>query len=72
MMFTDGSPVMILSQLSLEYIDNKYTEEHLEMDRFRPNIVLSGCKPFAEVSVHRNITVSILCSFTFDTYQTIP
>ena len=49
MMFSDGSPVMIASQESLDKLNSEYTEEDLTMDRFRPNIVLSGCPPYAEV-----------------------
>eukprot|EP00111_Clytia_hemisphaerica_P007756 TCONS_00022532-protein len=48
MMYTDGSPVLILSQPSLVDLNDKYTEEDLSMDRFRPNIVLEGCKPYEE------------------------
>lgn len=49
MMFPDGSPVMIISEASLEDLNQKYGIEELGMDRFRPNIVVTGCVPFAEV-----------------------
>jgi len=38
MMFSDGSPVMIASQESLDDLNEKYTDEDLTMDRFRPNL----------------------------------
>jgi len=49
MMFPDGCPILIASEASLENLNEQYEEEELVMDRFRPNIVLSGCEPYAEV-----------------------
>ena len=45
--FSDGFPVLIISQDSLDYL-NSQMDAPVEMARFRPNIVVSGCEPFAE------------------------
>ena len=45
--FADGFPVLLISQGSLGEL-NRRLEEPLPMDRFRPNLVVSGCPPFAE------------------------
>ena len=50
MMFPDGCPLLIASEASLESLNQQFTEDELVMDRFRPNIVLDGCKAFEEVS----------------------
>ena len=45
--FADGFPILIASEESL--IDlNQRLKEPVDMRRFRPNIVVSGCEPFAE------------------------
>jgi uncharacterized protein YcbX len=45
--FADGFPVLLISQGSLDEL-NRRLEEPLQMDRFRPNLVVDGCPPFAE------------------------
>jgi uncharacterized protein len=45
--FADGFPVLLISQGSLDEL-NRRLEEPLPMNRFRPNLVVSGCTPFAE------------------------
>ena len=51
MMFPDGCPILITSEASLENLNEQFREEELSMDRFRPNIVLSECEAFAEVTL---------------------
>ncbi|MDQ5979371.1 MAG: uncharacterized protein QG602_2345 [Verrucomicrobiota bacterium] len=49
--FADGSPVLVTSEASLADLNDRIQENHGEpvpMDRFRPNLVLSGCAAFAE------------------------
>lgn len=45
--FADGYPLLIVSQASLDDL-NQRLQEPLPMDRFRPNIVVAGCNAFAE------------------------
>ena len=45
--FGDGYPFLILSQGSLDDLNSKL-EEKLPVNRFRPNILLTGCEPYAE------------------------
>ena len=45
--FADGYPILIASQESLNDL-NARLETPLPMDRFRPNLVVSGCQPFEE------------------------
>jgi len=45
--FADGFPILIISQESLEDL-NRRLEKPIPMNRFRPNLVVSGCEPFAE------------------------
>jgi uncharacterized protein YcbX len=45
--FADGYPFMIISQESLDDLNNRI-DKHLLMNRFRPNLVVRGCEPFAE------------------------
>ncbi len=46
--FSDWSPVLMASEVSLELLNSKL-DTALLMERFRPNVVLSGCLPHAEV-----------------------
>ncbi|MDX1657088.1 MAG: MOSC domain-containing protein, partial [Candidatus Competibacteraceae bacterium] len=45
--FADGFPLLLISQSSLEDL-NARLDRALPMERFRPNIVVSGCQPYAE------------------------
>ena len=47
--FTDGFPFLLISEASLQDL-NKRLDEPIPMNRFRPNLVVSGCKAFAEDS----------------------
>jgi len=45
--FADGYPILIISEESLQDLNSRL-ETPLPMNRFRPNIVVKGCDPFAE------------------------
>ena len=45
--FSDGFPLLLISQASLDDL-NQRMQHPVEMNRFRPNIVVSGCEAFAE------------------------
>ncbi|NRA38696.1 MAG: MOSC domain-containing protein [Planctomycetes bacterium] len=45
--FADGYPMLIIAQESLDDL-NARLDEAVPMNRFRPNIVVSGCEPYAE------------------------
>jgi uncharacterized protein YcbX len=45
--FADSNPILIASQASIDDLNSKL-EEPLPIRRFRPNIVVTGCGPFAE------------------------
>ncbi|MBX9724535.1 MAG: MOSC domain-containing protein, partial [Candidatus Obscuribacterales bacterium] len=45
--FADGFPFLLISEASLNDLNDKL-EFPVPMNRFRPNIVVSGCAPFAE------------------------
>jgi len=45
--FADGFPILVISQASLDDLNGRL-KNPVEMRRFRPNIVVSGCQPFAE------------------------
>ncbi len=45
--FADGYPILIISEESLLDLNSKL-DSPLPMNRFRPNIVVKGCEPFAE------------------------
>ncbi|KAG2629883.1 hypothetical protein PVAP13_3KG471402 [Panicum virgatum] len=46
-MFSDGFPFLITSQGSLDALNEKL-EEPVPINRFRPNILVEGCHPYAE------------------------
>lgn len=46
-MFSDGFPYLIISQGSLNLL-NELLKEPLPINRFRPNILVDGCAPFSE------------------------
>jgi uncharacterized protein YcbX len=45
--FADGFPLLLICEASLDDLNSRLTQP-VPMDRFRPNIVVSGCAPFAE------------------------
>ncbi len=45
--FADGFPVLLVSRASLDDL-NRRLPLPVPMNRFRPNLVISGCRPFAE------------------------
>lgn len=45
--FADGYPFLIISEASIEFLSEKVGRE-LSVERFRPNVVLTGCEAFAE------------------------
>lgn len=50
--FADGFPFLLISQASLDDLNSRMREP-LTMERFRPNLVVAGCKPFEEDSWRR-------------------
>jgi len=49
--FGDGAPVLVISEASLADLNDRIVargEDAVPMSRFRPNLVVSGCPPFAE------------------------
>lgn len=49
--FADAYPLLVISEASLADLNDRLIarrEEPLPMDRFRPNLVISGCPAFAE------------------------
>ncbi len=45
--FSDGFPILLISQASLDDL-NRRLAMPVAMRRFRPNLVVTGCEPFAE------------------------
>jgi len=45
--FADGYPLLLASEASLEDLNSRM-DTPLPMDRFRPNLVVKGCRPFEE------------------------
>lgn len=45
--FADGHEILVISEASLAELNGRL-EAPLPMDRFRPNVVISGCPPYAE------------------------
>lgn len=45
--FADGFPLLLISQSSLDDLNRRLSKPVL-MNRFRPNLVVTGCEPFAE------------------------
>lgn len=50
--FADGFPFLLISQASLDDLNSRL-EQALPMLRFRPNLVVTGCAPYAEDSWRR-------------------
>jgi uncharacterized protein YcbX len=47
--FADGYPILVISEESLADLNSRLDASHpLPMNRFRPNMVVKGCEPFAE------------------------
>lgn len=49
--FADGFPLLLISEASLEDLNSRM-ETPLSMKRFRPNLVVKGCAPYAEDQWH--------------------
>ena len=45
--FADSYPLLLISEASLEDLNSRL-DEPLPMNRFRPNLVVRGCAPYAE------------------------
>ena len=45
--FSDGFPLLLISQASLDDLNSRLAQP-ITMHRFRPNIVVKGCEPYAE------------------------
>jgi hypothetical protein len=45
--FADGFPFLLISQASLDDLNTRL-EQPVSMPRFRPNLVVTGCEPYAE------------------------
>jgi uncharacterized protein YcbX len=61
--FSDGFPLLLISKASLDDLNNRL-DNPITMNRFRPNIVVQGCQPYAEDSWKKikigNIVYSIV------------
>lgn len=74
--FADACPLLAISEASLAHLNDRIQEnrgEPVPMNRFRPNLVVDGCPPFAEDSwtrfrigaaVFRNGGPSVRCIVT--------
>ena len=47
--FADRLPILLISEASLQELNSR-SGMRLRMNRFRPNLVISGCAPFEEDS----------------------
>lgn len=45
--YTDGYPFLVVSEASLQDLNSRL-KKPVPMNRFRPNIVVTGCEPYAE------------------------
>jgi uncharacterized protein len=50
--FADGYPILLTSEEGLQDL-NSHLESPVPMNRFRPNLVVRGCEPFAEDTWNR-------------------
>jgi hypothetical protein len=50
--FADGYPILLISEESLQDLNSRL-ESPIPMNRFRPNLVVRGCDPYAEDSWKR-------------------
>lgn len=46
--FADGYPILLISEESLQDLNTRLTDGPVPMNRFRPNLVVRGCEPYAE------------------------
>ena len=46
--FADGYPILLVSEESLQDLNTRLAEGPVPMNRFRPNLVVKGCEPYAE------------------------
>ncbi len=51
--FADAYPFLFISRASLKDLNQRINGEVLGMDRFRPNIVINDCEPYAEDRMKR-------------------
>jgi uncharacterized protein YcbX len=60
--FVDGFPFLLISEASLKEL-NSLSSERIEMNRFRPNIVIEGGAPFVEdrVKTMRINNITLFC-----------
>lgn len=49
--YGDSAPFMLANEASLADLNSRETSKQFSMRSFRPNFVVAGCEPFAEVSV---------------------
>jgi uncharacterized protein YcbX len=49
--FSDGYPVLVISQASLDDLNSRLPKA-LPMERFRPNVVIDGVEPYGEDRIH--------------------
>lgn len=47
LIFADAAPILVISEASLDELNDRL-DTPLPMNRFRPNLVVSGCEPYAE------------------------
>uniref|UniRef100_A0A8C7WV04 MOSC domain-containing protein n=1 Tax=Oryzias sinensis TaxID=183150 RepID=A0A8C7WV04_9TELE len=59
--YPDYGPMMLLSEASIQDLNSRLGKE-IKPEQFRPNIVISGCKAFDEVTERRFLCVQ----HTFD------
>ena len=50
--FADGYPILLISEPSLQDLNSRL-DAPMPMNRFRPNLVVNGCEPFAEDTWNR-------------------
>ena len=55
--FSDCAALLMASEASMDLLNSKL-DEKLEIERFRPNIIVSGCSPHDEV--RRRLLVQVL------------
>ncbi len=46
--FADGYPILLTSEESLQDLNTRLAAGPIPMNRFRPNVVVKGCEPYAE------------------------